>query len=71
MNWQQVCLGVAAAGRNIDVWVTDEVLQFYDGDTLLRTQQRDQPRGGEIRKRRASIPGGRHNQKTSVTDQPK
>ena len=38
VNWQQVCLGRAAAGRDIDVWVTDEVMQFYDGDQLLRTQ---------------------------------
>jgi transposase InsO family protein len=53
VNWQQVCLGTAAAGRNIDVWVTDQVMQFYDGDQLLRTQQRDRP--GPVRKKRASI----------------
>ena len=47
VNWQQVCLGDAAAGRTIDVWVTDQVLQFYDGDELLRTEKRDQHRGGE------------------------
>lgn len=58
VNWQQVCLGVAAAGRNIDVWVTDDVLQFYDGNQLLRTEQRNQQ--GEIRKKRASVPGGRN-----------
>jgi transposase InsO family protein len=69
VNWQQVALGVAAAGRDVDVWVTEQVLQFWDGDTLLRTQTRDG--SGPIRKRRASIPGGRHNQKTSVTNQPK
>lgn len=68
VNWQQVCLGVAAAGRNIDVWVTDHVLQFYDGDQLLRTQQREHP--GEVRKKRASIPGGRPNLNASVTDLP-
>jgi transposase InsO family protein len=68
VNWQQVCLGQAAARRNIDVWVTDHVLQFYDGDQLLRTQQRKQ--GGEIRKKRASIPGGRPTLKTSVTELP-
>jgi transposase InsO family protein len=56
VNWQQVCLGVAAAGHSIDVWVTDQVMQFYDGDQLLRTQQREQR--GEVRKKRASIPGG-------------
>jgi hypothetical protein len=69
VNWQQVCLGNAAAGRDIDVWVTEQVMQFYDGDTLLRTQTRD--RHGEIRKKRASIPGGaRPTLKTSVTDLP-
>ena len=47
VSWQQVCLGVAAAGRPIDVWVTESVLQFYDGDQLLRTQKREQHRGGE------------------------
>jgi len=56
VNWQQVCLGVAAAGRDVDVWVTDEVLQFFDGDHLLRTEQRTN--GGEVRKKRASVPGG-------------
>jgi transposase InsO family protein len=57
VNWQQVCLGVAAAGRNIDVWVTNEVMQFFDGDQLLRTQQRTTT--GEVRKKRASVPAGR------------
>jgi transposase InsO family protein len=69
VSWQQVCLGVAAAGHNIDVWVTDQILQFYDGDQLLRTQQRDHP--GEVRKKRASIPGARPTLKTSVTTQPR
>ena len=57
VNWQQVCLGVAAAGRNIDVWVTNDVMQFFDGDQLLRTEQRTN--SGEVRKKRASVPGGR------------
>lgn len=57
VNWQQVCLGVAAAGHNIDVWVTNEVMQFFDGDQLLRTEQRTT--GGEIRKKRASTPNQR------------
>jgi transposase InsO family protein len=56
VNWQQVSIGVAAAGRNIDVWVTDHVLQFFDGDTLLRTEKRTT--SGEPRKKRVSIPGG-------------
>ncbi len=40
VSWQQVCLGVAAAGHNIDVWVTDQVLQFYDGDQPQREKQK-------------------------------
>jgi transposase InsO family protein len=54
VNWQQVCLGIAAARQNIDVWVTNDVMQFFDGDQLLRTEQRTNP--GEIRKKRASVP---------------
>ena len=54
VNWQQVSIGIAAAGRTIDVWVTDEVLQFFDGDHLLRTEKRTTQ--GPIRKKRASIP---------------
>ena len=68
VNWQQVCLGVAAAGHPIDVWVTEQVLQFYDGDQLLRTEQRKTP--GEVRVKRALVPGGRRNLKTSDKDQP-
>ena len=52
VNWQQVCLGVAAAGRAIDVWVTEEVLQCFDGDQLLRTSARTTE--GTVRKKRAS-----------------
>ena len=68
IQWQQVCLGIAAAGRPIDVWVTQNVLQFYDGDTLLRTEQRNSE--GEIRVKRAQVPGGQRNVKPSVKDQP-
>jgi transposase InsO family protein len=54
VDWQQVSVGIAAAGHNIDVWVTDEVLQFFDGDHLLRTEQRINH--GPVRKKRASVP---------------
>jgi transposase InsO family protein len=68
VSWQQVCLGAAAAGKPIDVWVTDHVLQFYDGDHLLRTEQ---PKStAEVRKKRPQTPDRRRNVKTSVTDQP-
>jgi transposase InsO family protein len=68
VNWQQIVLGKASAGRDVDVWVTDEVVQVYDGDQLLRTQLR---RGsGQVRKKRSSIPGGRSTVNTSVTHHP-
>jgi transposase InsO family protein len=69
VNWQQVCLGIAAAGRPIDVWVTEEVMQFYDGDQLLRTEQRKTP--GPIRVKRSQAPQRRPRVQTSVKDQPK
>jgi hypothetical protein len=56
VNWQQIVLGKAAAGREVDVWVTDEVVQVYDGGQLLRTQLRRG--GGQVRKKRPSVPGG-------------
>lgn len=69
VNWQQVCLGVAAAGRPIDVWVTDEVLQCYDGDQLLRTSARTTE--GTVRKKRAQVPGGQRKVRSGGTNQPK
>ena len=69
VNWQQVCLGVAAAGHTIEVWVTDQTMQFYDGDQLLNTVER--VRRGEVKQRRVQVPGGRRKVKTSVRDQPK
>ncbi len=69
VNWQQVCLGVAAAGHTIDVWVTDQTMQFYDGDHLLKTTERTLR--GEVKQKNVQVPGGRRKVKTSVTDQPK
>ena len=69
VSWQQVCVGAAAAGRSIDVWVTADILQFYDGDQLLRTTARTTE--GTVRVKRAQIPGGQRKVQTSVTDQPK
>ncbi len=68
VDWQQIVLGRAAAGRELDVGVTDEVVQVYDGDHLLRTQL--QQGRGEVRKKRASIPGGRTRLNPSVTHPP-
>lgn len=76
VNWQRVCLGAAAAGRNIDVWVTEEVMQFYDGDQLLRTSTRTpQVRSGsnERRSQVVNVKSKRVapiNRSRSVTNQP-
>jgi len=73
VNWQQVCVGQAAAGHNIDVHVGAEVMQFWDGTELLKTVVRTNT--GPVRKKRASIPGSRSKNaaklKRSVKDQPK
>ena len=53
VSWQQICLGKAAAGRNLDVHVTDRVIQVWDGNQLLKTAVRDST--GEVRKKRASV----------------
>jgi transposase InsO family protein len=54
VNWQRACLGVATAGHQIDVWVTDEVLQFFDGDHLLRTERK--AFDGDVRAKHAQKP---------------
>jgi hypothetical protein len=69
VNRQQVCLGIAAAGHTIDVWVTDQTMQFYDGNHLLQTTER--LRRGEVKQRNVQVPGGRRKVRSSVRDQPK
>jgi len=54
VSWQQICLGKAAAGHNVDVHVTDRVLQVWDGNQLLKTVARASR--GQVRKKRASVP---------------
>ncbi|WP_395691207.1 IS481 family transposase [Nocardioides sp.] len=53
VSWQQICLGKAAAGKNVDVHVTDRVIQVWDGNQLLKTTARTTT--GEVRKKRASV----------------
>jgi transposase InsO family protein len=55
--WQQVSVGKHRAGAACDVYVTDDLLQFWVGEELLKTVQRTTT--GEVRKKRASVPGGR------------
>ncbi len=52
VSWQQICLGKAAAGHQVDVHVSDQVLQVWDGNQLLKTVPRTSR--GEVRKKRAS-----------------
>ncbi|HWM01735.1 MAG TPA: IS481 family transposase [Actinophytocola sp.] len=54
VSWQQICLGKAAAGHQVDVHVSEQVLQVWDGSQLLKTVPRASR--GEVRKKRASIP---------------
>ena len=48
VSWQQICLGKAAAGHQVDVHVSDQVLQVWDGNQLLKTVPRTSR--GEVRK---------------------
>ena len=52
VSWQQVSIGKHRAGHRIDVHVGDQLLQFYDGNELLKTVTRTSR--GEVRKKRAS-----------------
>jgi transposase InsO family protein len=55
VSWQQICLGIAHAGSNVDVHVGDQLLQIWSGDELIKTVQRTSR--GEVRKKKASVPG--------------
>ena len=68
VSWQQVCLGQAAGGRNIDVWVTDQSSAVLRRRPAAPHPKREHP--GEAQEEGASVPGGRRSP-NSVTDQPK
>ena len=57
VSWQQVSVGKHRAGQRCDVLVTDQVLQFWIDDELLKTITRTST--GEVRKKHAqgSRPG--------------
>ena len=50
--WQQVSLGKHRAGARCDVLVTNQLLQFWVGEELLKTVQRTST--GEVRKKHAA-----------------
>jgi transposase InsO family protein len=54
VSWQQISVGANRAGAQVDVHVTDQILQIWHGNELLKTVKRD--RTGEVRKKRASQP---------------
>jgi hypothetical protein len=54
VDWQQVSVGKHRAGSRCDVLVTNQLMQFWIGDDLLKTVPR--ARQGEVRKKRASGP---------------
>ncbi len=56
--WQQVSVGKHRAGARCDVRVTDQLLQFWVGDELLKTVPRTS--SGEVRKKNASGTHARH-----------
>ena len=51
VSWQQVSLGKHRAGQRCDVLVTDQLLQFWIADELLKTVTRTST--GEVRKKHA------------------
>jgi transposase InsO family protein len=51
VNWQQVSVGKHRAGASCDVLVTDQLLQFWIGDELMKTVARTG--SGEVRKKHA------------------
>jgi transposase InsO family protein len=55
--WQQVSVGKHRAGSRCDVLVTDQLLQLWVGDELLKTVQRDNT--NEVRKKNAAGTGKR------------
>jgi transposase InsO family protein len=57
VSWQQICLGVAHAGANVDVHVGPELLQIWSGPELIKTITRTNR--GQVRKKNASVPATR------------
>ena len=66
--WQQVSVGKHHVGARCDVHVGADLLQLCIGSELCRTVARTST--GEIRKKRASVPGGRVKQQPKTIRQP-
>jgi hypothetical protein len=55
--WQQISVGKYRAGEHVDVHVDDERVQIWSGAELLKNATRTTT--GPVRKKNASVPGGR------------
>ncbi len=59
VSWQQVSVGAHRADARCDVFVTDQLLQFWIGEELVKTVARTST--GEVRKKHAA---GTHSRRT-------
>jgi hypothetical protein len=50
--WQQISVGKHRGGRKVDIHVTDELLQIWDGSELLKTVLKADT-GGKVRVKKA------------------
>ena len=50
--WQQISVGKHRSGTKVDIHVTGELLQIWDGNELLKTVARANP-GKEVRVKKA------------------
>ena len=55
---QKISVGMHRAGQRCDALVTDDLIQLWIGDELLKTVPHD--RTGEVRKKHAAGTGPRH-----------
>jgi hypothetical protein len=59
VSWQQVSVGKHRARQRCDVLITDQLLQFWIGEELMKTVTRTST--GEVRKKHAQGPNPRPN----------
>jgi transposase len=52
VSWQQISVGKHRGGRKVDIHVTDELLQIWDGSELLKTVLKADT-GGKVRVKKA------------------
>ena len=55
--WQQISIGTVHAAEHCDIHIDGDLLRIWIGDQLVKTVARANTK--EVRKKNASIPGGR------------